>query len=382
MIKRAFIILLSLLMAVMAVGCSTAANDTVFSGKVEIPENGIVSKSTFSKIKNDNSVLTLTGTDKNGIKYEWTVFGSDISDAKDTDMSVIVELYENESFKVTLNGDVDFNTVLSVYVPESWEALTATVFDVNYNSLCGASITTGTPSIINFSIKQGIKEYIVKGDEHKEAVVDYNNNPENQGDIDPQNTNEQDEYLSGSTTKLGEAGSVKISDGTRNEQDKYQTDPVPSGKQEPVNPEDQKVDESKKWHCTFSIECSTIFNNLGDLSSEKLDILPKDGVILKAVTVEFSAGESVFDVLQRVCRENNIHLEASWTPAYDSAYIEGIGNLYEFDCGQLSGWMFRVNGWYPNYGCSRYILQDGDVCEWRYTCDLGRDVGGGWIAGE
>ena len=37
--------------------------------------------------------------------------------------------------------------------------------------------------------------------------------------------------------------------------------------------------------------------------------------------------------------------------------------------------------WYPNYGCSRYALQDGDVVEWPYTCDLGFDVGGGYAVG-
>ena len=36
-----------------------------------------------------------------------------------------------------------------------------------------------------------------------------------------------------------------------------------------------------------------------------------------------------------------------------------------------------VNGWFPNYGCSRYQVQSGDVIEWLYTCDLGADVGGG-----
>ena len=62
------------------------------------------------------------------------------------------------------------------------------------------------------------------------------------------------------------------------------------------------------------------------------------------------------------------------TPMYNSAYIEGIHNLYEFDCGQLSGWIYKVNGWSPNYGCSRYALKDGDVIEWVYTCNLGIDV--------
>ena len=62
---------------------------------------------------------------------------------------------------------------------------------------------------------------------------------------------------------------------------------------------------------------------------------------------------------------------------YSSAYVEGINNLYEFDVGSLSGWMYNVNGWYPNYGCSRYQVKDGDVVEWCYTCDLGEDLGSG-----
>ena len=105
-------------------------------------------------------------------------------------------------------------------------------------------------------------------------------------------------------------------------------------------------------------------------------MIPSDGVILQTVTVTFNEGESVFDVLARVCRENRIHMEYTNTPVYNSAYIEGIGNLYEFDCGAGSGWMYRVNGWFPNYGCSRYALSDGDRIEWLYTCNLGRDIGG------
>ena len=37
--------------------------------------------------------------------------------------------------------------------------------------------------------------------------------------------------------------------------------------------------------------------------------------------------------------------------------------------------MYKVNGWFPNYGCSRYQVEDGDVICWVYTCDLGADVG-------
>lgn len=111
------------------------------------------------------------------------------------------------------------------------------------------------------------------------------------------------------------------------------------------------------------------------LKSSKAEFVPSDGWILAPTEVEFTEGESVHDVLQRVCKEAGIQMESSFTPAYNSAYVEGINNLYEFDCGELSGWMFSVNGWYPNYGCSKYTVNAGDEIWWVYTCDLGKDVG-------
>ena len=92
-----------------------------------------------------------------------------------------------------------------------------------------------------------------------------------------------------------------------------------------------------------------------------MELVPADGWILQPMTVTFYEGESVFNVLQRTCKQQKIHMEFSNTPIYNSAYIEGIHNLYEFDVGNLSGWMYKVNGWFPNYGCSRYQLKDGDV---------------------
>ena len=115
---------------------------------------------------------------------------------------------------------------------------------------------------------------------------------------------------------------------------------------------------------------------MDDLTSGKEAYVPSNGIILDTSTVEFSEGETVFDVLQRVCDYAGIQLEYSWTPMYDSYYIQGINNLYEFDCGAQSGWMFKVNGWFPNYGCSKYTLEDGDDIVWCFTCNgLGADVG-------
>ena len=141
-------------------------------------------------------------------------------------------------------------------------------------------------------------------------------------------------------------------------------------------------DGGAAYTCTVSISCTSILDHMELCSPEKAELVPEDGWLLTPVEVRFQEGQSVFDVLQQVCRDNKIHMEFSMTPVYDSAYIEGIGNLYEFDCGAESGWMYTVNGWFPNYGCSQYALQDGDTVAWVYTCELGWDVGGGWAEEE
>jgi len=127
--------------------------------------------------------------------------------------------------------------------------------------------------------------------------------------------------------------------------------------------------------CTLSISCANLVDS-DVLAEAKRPLVPDSGWLLEPVECSFEEGESVFDVLNRVVRENKIHMEFVETPAYNSVYIEGIGNLYEFDGGPQSGWMYCVNGEFPNYGCSTVKLQDGDVVEWVYTLDLGNDVGG------
>ena len=164
-------------------------------------------------------------------------------------------------------------------------------------------------------------------------------------------------------------------------QDQYNTDPVPEGRPEPVEPDNVEVDTDTSLTCTISISCATILDNMELCAENKRPLVPSDGVILPATTVTFSPGESVYDVLQQVCRDYGIHMESEFTPMYNSAYIQGINNLYEFDVGNESGWMYKVNGWFPNYGCSRYQVEDGDVICWVYTCDLGADVGDNSMSG-
>lgn len=150
--------------------------------------------------------------------------------------------------------------------------------------------------------------------------------------------------------------------------DEYNTEPVPEGMPLPQEPEEIEIGDTIST-CTLSVSCSEILENMDRLNPEKAELIPADGYILPPTEISFNEGESVFNVLRRTMKERGIHMEFVNTPAYNSAYIEGINNLYEFDCGGVSGWKYRVNGWYPGYGCSRYMLKPGDVVEFIYKIE-------------
>jgi len=135
----------------------------------------------------------------------------------------------------------------------------------------------------------------------------------------------------------------------------------------------------------LSICCSVVHDNLNSLDSHLKDekYIPADGVMLPLTEYVLHPKETVFDIMERAARLNGIQIvhRGGSLSVYNSVYMQGINHLFEYSCGPLSGWMYSINGAFPSYGCSAYELRDGDVIEWRYTCDLGRDIGagiGGW----
>lgn len=375
--KRIISLFLTLILLLSFTACSGNFAKVDLKEPIAINDSGIIEKSVFEKIKNENAIATFTG-ESGELKYEWTVFGSDLEETRDVNLSVVLEKAEKGiKIKFFETEDLGFPALLSISLNEKWTANSATAYN-GKDAVYSVSITGSKTSILNISINKIVTECEILPDDAKqpESTPSTENNASDDTNKDNSETNKTDDYLS----DVKDSDNRLYSDGQSKGKDQYETDPVPEGKPLPVEPEDQEVDKKKSYTCTFSIECSTILNNLKDLDPDKRELVPSNGVILAPTKVTFYEGESVFDVLQRVCKEKGIHLESSWTPIYNSAYIEGIHNLYEFDCGELSGWMYRVDGWYPNYGCSRYQLADGEVVEWRYTCDLGKDVGfeGSW----
>ena len=123
---------------------------------------------------------------------------------------------------------------------------------------------------------------------------------------------------------------------------------------------------------TIAISCKTAINN-GLNKKPGFSHLPSNGIILQNMKVEFNEGDTVFDILVKITRKKGIHME--YRGSGSNTYIEGINNLYEFDGGSNSGWMYSVNGVYPNYGVGAYKVKSSDVIKFNYTCNLGADLG-------
>ncbi len=130
----------------------------------------------------------------------------------------------------------------------------------------------------------------------------------------------------------------------------------------------------ERMTCTVEIRCDTALAHPEAPGVE----LPRDGVILAATPVKFTQGESAYDVLRRVCKAAGIGLDYRYYPMISGYYVTEIGGLGSHDYGPGSGWLYKVNGWFPNYGASKHEVEDRDVIVWLYTCegggtDLGRE---------
>ena len=118
---------------------------------------------------------------------------------------------------------------------------------------------------------------------------------------------------------------------------------------------------------TMTIRCDVLNGE-----DDKNLYIPDDGVILPETAFTIGEGETVYDILLEASKTCGIHIDNRGGD--HSAYIAGIQYLYEFEYGDLSGWMYRVNGEFPEVGCQGYHLNDGDRIEWLYTKDIGRDL--------
>lgn len=160
----------------------------------------------------------------------------------------------------------------------------------------------------------------------------------------------------GTEPKKIEAGPKKPNPQTKptsqekNEEPKETVDPAP-----PASPEPAPEPVQKKPTIVFSI------------------VISPSEIPLSPTEMEIAEGDTVLNALMAITRENKIQMDYRGGQGA-SAYVEGIANVYEFDRGQGSGWMYRVNGIFPDRGAGVVPLRDGDRVEWLYTTNLGVDL--------
>ena len=117
-------------------------------------------------------------------------------------------------------------------------------------------------------------------------------------------------------------------------------------------------------YVTFSVSCDRIAGLKG---------VPADTLIVPECEVDFGEGDTVYDILISCAKKYQLVLDMNGANE-ESAYISGINGIYEAQYGDLSGWVYLVNGEIPSVGCGSYTVHDGDRIQWVYTLELGNDV--------
>ncbi|WP_300347663.1 DUF4430 domain-containing protein [Clostridium sp.] len=246
-----------------------------------------------------------------------------------------------------------------------------------------AVVESGNTNKTNSSDKSSTKDQVKEQPQDKK---DDSKDSSKENKEEKQNTEKPKDSKEGNKVEKTSPQSEKKSDSTTNNDKNTSKTTVDNSSKINTNTSNNsnsnvKVDEAKKEEApkkenketvTISIKANKAID-YGIRKEDGFSHLPSNGVILGTTKVDIKDGENVFDVLTKVVRQHNIQME--YTGAGSAIYIQGIDNLYEFDCGKYSGWMYEVNGVYPNYGVGAYKLKDGDKIVFNYTCDLGKDLG-------
>lgn len=410
--KRAAVLLLSFLTLVAGIfsGCSSAGK--AGSRTYSIPKSGVVTEASLEQLKAKGGLAIYQGS-ADGIDYEWTFVGRDIPKPADANLKISFKPADAAAMKAQAGGGTIFafssaqkgalpgEPSLSITVGGSWAYGTYNLYSYRAGAAAAAGSVQVVDGVATLKPAEG-GEYFFTKSMVDSAVSSPSSAVTASGPATDFAASAASAASSASSQKGGGgadapkanapptsssaapgAGSSPTSSGTA-QPGVTQPGTAPSSPSARAPVSQPKKDPNKTITITLTIRCDTAVANWANLKPNKQDhsVVPANGVILPVTSVTLNEGETVYDLLVKVCEENRIQMEHRGYAIYNSEYIAGINNLYEFDGGELSGWMYEVNGWYPNYGVSLYELENGDAVAFNYTCDLGHDLpGAGTAAG-
>ncbi len=108
-------------------------------------------------------------------------------------------------------------------------------------------------------------------------------------------------------------------------------------------------------------------NNSDEENVVSITIKGLDTTILPETTVPIERDDTIFAITLRILQEEGIPYSVSGAGAL--AYVEGIGDLYEFDHGPTSGWLVKKNGELIGHSSGIESVEPGDTIEWYYSTD-------------
>lgn len=122
---------------------------------------------------------------------------------------------------------------------------------------------------------------------------------------------------------------------------------------------------------TVLAECAAALDNMESIDERvnTADVIPADGVVIAYCEASLPEGATAYDALTLAARQQKVRVDGSGT-VY-GVYVSAIGHIAEFGFGDMSGWLYSVNGEYPEVSCGEYRLHDGDAVEFHYTCSYG-----------
>ena len=130
---------------------------------VSIPANGVIKANVVKQVKQENAIGVFTGKSSD-YKYEWTIFGSDITDPKEINLGVQLSKTAAGDIRVVLNQEAafGFSALLSIYLNEEWDAQSATAY-VSEKAVASVSVTGSKTTILNLTLDGSVRDLVIRG---------------------------------------------------------------------------------------------------------------------------------------------------------------------------------------------------------------------------
>lgn len=216
---------------------------------------------------------------------------------------------------------------------------------VESNTIKKDTIESSTIGVSTESAKDNKEEKVNESDKEDKKTVEENTN-ESKEEVNTANENSQ-QSNSKKDTSINNSGNVSNNNSSNNNSSSEKNN------NEEIKKEENKEEEKPKFIVNINIKMvdDTIFSS--------------QIVLEKEVTA--------FEALKYYCENNSIQI--GYTGSGQFVYVSSINGIKEKSEGPSSGWMYKVNGTFPDVSAGKYKLSSNDTLEWVFTKDGGKDVG-------